>query len=494
MHTDTEKSYLLKAVDSFRKRFSVISPDFNILVTNRPDAETTDYEKIGAACYQAFFGRSTTCDSCPVKAVFETGQPAFEHGLQNNLARDNVFCIYAYPILDDRGAIEAAVVLDFDFPSIGGLQGQLQRSNAFLRNLIGSSIDAVIAADRRGKILFFNDGAVEITGYSVDQALNEIHIRDIYPGDGAKEVMRKLRSDEYGGKGKLKSYQVNLLNMKGQEIPISLNAAIIYEGDAEAATIGFFHDMRETLRMREELEKTQIQLLQAEKMSSLGKLAASVAHQLNNPLGGITLYAQLMMEEYVLEDPAMEDLKRILKDAQRCSNTVKELLEFARQTRQEMRPHNMNEAISRTLFLLENQAIFQNIEIEKILLPSLPAIPGDIQQLNHLFMNIILNAAEAMDGNGKLTVATDLAPGGDRIVIEISDTGPGIPEDVLPHIFEPFYTTKEEGKGTGLGLSLAYRIVEGHRGRLSAKNRAGGGAAFLIELPLNPENGDKHGE
>ena len=109
--------------------------------------------------------------------------------------------------------------------------------------------------------------------------------------------------------------------------------------------------MRETLQMREALEKTQIQLLQAEKMSSLGKLAAGVAHQLNNPLGGITLYAQLMMEEYTLEGPAMEDLQRILKDAQRCSNTVKELLEFARQTRQEMRPHDMNQAISRTLFL-----------------------------------------------------------------------------------------------------------------------------------------------
>ncbi len=493
MYTDTEKAYLLKGVNAFQRRFSVISPDFKILATNRPNIEQKDTDEIGATCYRAFFNRSATCDQCPAKAVFETGRSALEHGLQNSLEKDDVFCIYAYPIVDN-GKVEAAVVLDFDFPSIGGLEGQLQRSNAFLRNLIGSSVDAIIAADRSGKILFFNDAAVEITGYSVDKALNDMDIRDIYPGRGAQEVMRKLRSDEYGGKGKLKSYQVNLLNIDGEEIPISLNAAIVYEGNREVATIGFFHDMRETLRMREELEKTQIQLLQAEKMSSLGKLAAGVAHQLNNPLGGITLYAQLMMEEYKLEDPAMEDLQRILKDAQRCSNTVKELLEFARQTRQEMRPHDMNQAISRTLFLLENQAIFQNIEIEKNMLPALPMIPGDIQQLNHVFMNIILNAAEAMEGSGKLSVTTGLKPDGDGITIEISDTGPGIPEEVLPHIFEPFYTTKEEGKGTGLGLSLAYRIVETHRGRLTAANRSEGGATFVIELPLKQENGDKNGE
>jgi signal transduction histidine kinase len=246
--------------------------------------------------------------------------------------------------------------------------------------------------------------------------------------------------------------------------------------------------------MKKQLEKTQVQLLQAEKMSSLGKLAAGVAHQLNNPLGGITLYAQLMMEEYKLEDPAMEDLQRILKDAKRCSNTVKELLEFARQTKQEMRPNDMNRAISRTLFLLENQAIFQNIEIEKNLSPSLPMVPGDIQQLNHLFMNIIHNAAEAMEGNGKLTVTTHHKPKSDRITITLEDTGPGIPEDILPQVFEPFYTTKEEGKGTGLGLSLAYGIVDNHRGRLTARNKPGSGATFIIELPLKQDSGDNGGE
>jgi len=353
--------------------------------------------------------------------------------------------------------------------------------STFLQNFIMSSEDGVIAADVKGRILIFNDAAAEICGHSVEEALHHLHIRDIYPGDKAKEVMQRLRGGKHGGKGKLKSYNVDILKKDGDTVPISLNAAIVYEGDSEVATIGFFRDLRETLRMRKALENTQLQLLQAEKMASLGKLAAGVAHQLNNPLGGITLYTNLLIEEYELQDKALEDLDRILKDAQRCRDIVKELLVFARQTRQEMGSHDIDEAISRTLFLLENQALFQNIEIEKDF-SSLPPIRGDIQQLNHLFMNIILNAAEAMEGKGKLKVRSFLSRLGDRACVEISDTGPGIPEHVLPHIFDPFYTTKEEGKGTGLGLSLVYSIVESQGGSIAVNSELNVGTTFTVEL------------
>jgi signal transduction histidine kinase len=161
-----------------------------------------------------------------------------------------------------------------------------------------------------------------------------------------------------------------------------------------------------------------------------------------------------------------------------------------------MRPHDINEVISRTLFLLENQSLFQNIEIEKKFGNSLPPVQADIQQLNHLFMNIILNAAQAMNGKGKLRIETGKVSGKEQIGIEISDTGPGIPEEVIPHIFEPFYTTKEEGKGTGLGLSLAYGIVENHGGRITVRNKSGGGAAFNTVLPIATEEneGDQDAE
>ena len=150
-----------------------------------------------------------------------------------------------------------------------------------------------------------------------------------------------------------------------------------------------------------------------------------------------------------------------------------------------MQPHDLNRAVDRTLFLLENQTLFHNIHIERNLAESLPPVICDIQQMNHLLMNVILNAAQAMDGNGTLRLRTSLSPGGERVRLEVSDTGPGIDEDILPRIFEPFFTTKEEGKGTGLGLSLVYGIVENHGGRISVNNRPEGGARFVIDLPVN---------
>ena len=252
--------------------------------------------------------------------------------------------------------------------------------------------------------------------------------------------------------------------------------------------IGFFHDLREKLRVKDKIEKIQLQLMQSEKMASLGKLAAGVAHQLNNPLGGITLFTKLLLEEYDLEEEAREDLHRILKDAERCRDTVKELLEFTRQTRHLMQPHDINLTISRTLFLLENQTLFNDIEIENNMMPSPPFVMADTQQLNHLFMNIILNAVEAMGKKGKLTLKTSKSSKEDKLNIEISDTGPGIPEDVLPHIFDPFFTTKEEGKGTGLGLSMVYGIVENHGGKIMAKSKPGQGTTFIIEFPIAIQN------
>ena len=486
MGIETEKEYLLKAIGGFKRRFIVVSPEFKILATNCRLNGLGDSETIGKHCHHVFYGRLSPCENCAVRESIEKRKPILMPKPENTFDLNEMPCFYAYPIYSGN-EIEAYVSMDFDLPTRGGLEEKLQRSNAFLRNLISSAVDGVIAADKKGKILIFNDAATKVFGYSVDEALNHLNVRNIYPDNNAYEVMRNLRSDDYAGKGKLKSYKVDIISKYGKIIPIMLNASIIYENEKEIATIGFFHDLREELQMKQELEKTQLQLLQAEKMSSLGKLAAGVAHQLNNPLGGIILFAKLLLEEYDLEEGAKEDLHRILRDAKRCRDTVKELLEFTRQTRHLMRPHDINKALTRTLFLLENQTLFHNISIVKDLNASLPLVLVDIQQLYHLFMNIILNAAQAMEGKGILTVKSLLLQDEDQVCIEISDTGPGISEENLPHIFEPFFTTKEEGKGTGLGLSLAYRIVENHEGQIRAESRPEKGTTFSIILPIGTQ-------
>ncbi|MBU1172225.1 MAG: PAS domain S-box protein [Proteobacteria bacterium] len=481
MRSEHEKDLLLKAVDGYKRRLIIVSDDYRILSSSYDEDKDDDDSIVGRFCYEFFYNCSEPCRDCIAlkairlnKSTIRTDYTGFYHGKKER-------CRYSYPVMDN-GVFRAAVVMDHEEPGIREMEDQLKRSNAFLHNLINSAVDGVIAADMSGKIIIFNEAAAEITGYSVAEAIENLDIRKTYAPGVAEEVMRLLRSEEYGGKGKLKGYRADGMNQEGQVMPISLNAAIVYEEEKEVATIGFFHDMREYLEMQSKLKKTQLQLLQAEKMSSLGKLAAGVAHQLNNPLGGIILFAKLILEDYDLPDGVTDDINRILRDAQRCSDTVKELLEFARQTKRELLPLDINKSISRTLFLLESQTLFHNIVIQCNYDETLPHVPADSQQLNHVLMNIILNAADAMDGAGHLTLTTGRITDEKKIFIEIKDSGSGIPEHVLPHIFEPFFTTKEEGKGTGLGLSMVYGIIENHGGTITAESTVGEGTKFRIEL------------
>lgn len=493
MALDQSQHYLIKALNAFDRRVVVITPDFKLLAVAGKEPKVQEEDLVGCHCYKALYRRGEPCKVCPAKTVISNDAPTVRRRPYWP-DKDQEGCLYAFPIHTD-GELEAIAVFHFDTAIITGIETEMRQSHAFLQNLIRNASDPVIAADMTGRIIIFNDAAAEATGYSVKEALSLLNIRNFYRGDGAREIMRQIRSEKHGGTGKLKKYRITAIGKNGDPIPISLYASMIYEGDTEIASIGFFHDLREEIHMQQKLEKTQRQLLQSEKMASLGKLAAGVAHQLNNPLGSITLYSKLMMEEHDLDDAAQEDLSRILKDAERCRDTVRELLEFARQKRQFMKPMSINEAIERCLFLIEKQSLFQNITVNKQLGGNLPPVLADSQQLNHVFMNIIINAAQAMGGKGTITIVTRDARTQDRIVILISDTGPGIDPTHIEHIFEPFYTTKEEGQGTGLGLSVVYTIVENHGGTISVKSIAGE-TIFAIELPItqNHEEGDTNGK
>ncbi len=496
---DISAHYLLKAVESINRQIVVISPDYTILAfTPPPDPEniTKPESMLGRICHEALFGRAHPCPGCPATEVKKNNAPAFKHlQLKKELQDGHThktdppsvpFCFYAYPIpATDNPAIQTSIViLDFDLPALFQYDEKRNTSNAFLRNLIHSAADGVIAADMKGKIIIFNKAATQITGYSKQDAIDNLNIREIYPPNEAQKIMKKMRSSEYGGEGVVKGHRQIAIRKDGSTVPISLNASIVYEGGNEVASIGFFHDLTEAKRLESEIEKMQIQLLQSEKMSSLGKLAAGVAHQLNNPLGGITLFTQLILEEHTLDDDVRSDLLRIQQDAERCSAIVKELLEFARQTKREVKPQNINTVVARTLFLLKNQTLFQNIKIVEEYDDGIPQIPMDVQQLNHVFMNIILNAADAMEGDGTLTIQSRLCTDTQTARIVVADTGPGIPDSIMNNIFEPFFTTKEEGKGTGLGLSMAYGIIESHNGKIVVENRDTGGTCFTIALPL----------
>ena len=234
----------------------------------------------------------------------------------------------------------------------------------------------------------------------------------------------------------------------------------------------------------QELREIQAHLIQSEKLASIGKLAAGVAHEINNPLGGILIYSHLILEDTPKGSPHCENLKKIVRDTTRCKEIVKGLLDFARPKEPQMVPTDIHELLDKCLALMESHAFFQNIRIEKSYASVCPRIIADSGQLQQVFMNIILNAAEAMNGNGTLTLRTSLDPARQEAAVEISDTGHGIKEEDKRRLFEPFFTTKEVGKGTGLGLAISYGIVKKHQGTIDVRSEAGQGAAFTVRLPL----------
>ncbi|MBU0616984.1 MAG: cache domain-containing protein, partial [Planctomycetes bacterium] len=240
----------------------------------------------------------------------------------------------------------------------------------------------------------------------------------------------------------------------------------------------------------EQLAKTQAAMDRQQRLASLGQLAAGIAHEINNPLGGILTFATLMEEELPQDSPIRPDVEEVVRQADRCRRIVQELLEFSRQREARMAPHRLNDIVNRTLAILEKQASFHDINITRELDPDNPVAVVDDSQLQQVFMNIILNAADAMGERGNLAVTTGHDATNNEVFVRIADNGCGIPESMREAIFDPFFTTKDPGKGTGLGLAVAVRIVQTHGGRLELDSEVGQGSTFTVVLPTSGQRSD----
>ena len=232
-----------------------------------------------------------------------------------------------------------------------------------------------------------------------------------------------------------------------------------------------------------EIQQMHAQLARSEKLSSLGQMAAGIAHEINNPMTGILLYANLIAEDKQFSPVLQDDIKVIIRETERCAAIVKQLLDFSKETKPESHWSSLNEIIEAALSLLEHQLLFRNIAIERNLDRNIPDIFVDPWQLEQVFINIILNASQSMTGAGVIKIRTGLTADKRFVLAEITDTGCGMPKETLDRIFDPFFTTKDDG-GTGLGLSVSYGIINNHGGEINATSRVGFGTTMSIKLPL----------
>ena len=271
---------------------------------------------------------------------------------------------------------------------------------------------------------------------------------------------------------------VEFLTAIGNQIGMALHNAMLYE----AAN-----------RAYQELKEVQEQVIRAEKLASLGKLSATIAHEINNPIAAVLTYVKLMMKlvtEGNFSQDRAQDIARYLgtmvSEMTRCGEIVKNLLAFSRRTKIEIIPHDINQIIHRTLVLISHDLELKEIQLKGKVAPDLPKVKCDFRQLQQVLLNLIGNASEAMEGGGELVISAKLAEKNGYLEITIADTGCGISEQDQKHIFEPFFTTKEEGKGVGLGLSVVYGIITNHKGTIEVKSDVGKGSTFKVLLPAEP--------
>ena len=363
------------------------------------------------------------------------------------------------------------------------VENELRNANEFLTKVIHSSVDGIIAADLKGNIIIFNEGAERLLGYRAKDTIGHVHITALYPPGMAKEIMRQIREAPHGAPGKLPTTPTTLIARDGEEIPVNISAAIVYKGEEEIASVGIFTDLRERLQMQERLDSSYRQLFQSEKLSSLGTLAAGVAHEINNPLNNVSLSCQILMEdmEVLRPDERNEQLQWIEKQVDKASDIVRVLLEFSREHSFKRNTVDLQEVVRDTLKMIKCE-IPSRVEI-RVELPEQLILDLDKTRMEQALMNLVINGIHAMGDEGVLTISGNFAPDLSAVILEVADTGGGIPEKDLLHIFDPFFTTKPVGKGTGLGLSLVYDIVTRHDGTISVASEPGKGTRFTIRLP-----------
>jgi len=382
---------------------------------------------------------------------------------------------------------------------------ELARAKEFTDNIIRSMVNALVVTDAAGTITVANEAASTLLRYSEQELVGSSMERLFDDGESAAVCAGSPLWRELLDRGVVKDIELLCRCKDGTRVPVSFSGSVLTDAKGDSlGAVCIVRDLRETKQLlaeaasAAEAERTksaeleaayhellnlQTHLVQSEKMRSLGRMAAGVAHEVNNPLGGIVIYSHLVLEDTPHDDPRRENLEKIVKEATRCGEIVKGLLGFARPQVEADRLMNPGRALTDTLSVLKGQAIFHNIDIECEIDPELPSVPGDASQIQQAFMNIMLNAADAMDGKGALTMSAKVEKATGLVVMSFADTGKGIEPEHIERLYEPFFTTKPPGQGVGLGLAITYGIIERHGGTIEVRSRSGEGTTFEVRLP-----------
>ena len=347
---------------------------------------------------------------------------------------------------------------------------QIERLKDFSENIVESLNIGVLTVDLEDCIESWNPQLEDLLAIPRREALQR-HLQDVLPQDLVAEIALRATSDHVSG-----IYKFHLNTPAGRRLVINASIApLVGKNGARLGRLILLDDITQRVRLEE-------QMVQTEKLTSLGLLAAGVAHEVNTPLAVISNYIQMLAKQIPADDPRQKTIERIVKQTFRASEIVNNLLNFSRTGAAEFVEVNLNSVLEETLTLVQHPFKTAQVNVIKNYTEQLPPVLGSITRLQQVFLNLFMNARDAMPSGGMLEVPTGAHNG--SVAVEVTDTGSGIPAENLHRIFDPFFTTKATGRGTGLGLSVSYGIIKEHAGKVDVRSTPGKGTSFRLEFPV----------
>jgi PAS domain S-box-containing protein len=383
-----------------------------------------------------------------------------------------------------------------------GASQALKTAYAYQNNLIENSLDGILGCDADGRVVMVNRSLETLLGQARDLLVGRKGIQDLFKPEEFARFQRALKQEDSGGEGRLPIFETRFITAGG-DIPVQLSAVRMKAtgattvADAPVGLVCFVRDLRELRRLEREMAD-HAHLLHQDKMMALGRLAASVVHEINNPLAGVLNYLKLMSHQIQAGplQPATEEkfgryLELVINETQRCSRIISNLLAFSRKSTLTHDPVDLGGILERCVMLSQHKLELADIRLHTRWDADLPLVWGDANQLQQCVVNLVFNAIDAMPEGGDLYLSAVALKAQGEVAIEVRDTGGGIAPADRSLIFEPFYTTKQAGAGVGLGLSTTLGIIEHHQGRLTIEETGSHGTTFRIWLPIGASDGGR---
>lgn len=466
--SSAERKRLLNILDIIPGYVCFITADYRIPLANDKFIKLFG-EPANRSCYQIFRDRPSPCENCPTLKAFESGHETWEWDHKNGRS----YMIYDNLFMDLDGT-QFILEIGLDITDRKMAEDEIRAKEQQFRTIADFTYDWEYWLQPDGSLSYNSPSCSRITGRSAQDYIKNpgLLVKIVHPEDREhiRQHLEEARSSE-----RVYALDYRIIDKSGNERWIGHACQAVYTDN------GVHIGRRASNRDITESKKAEKALLQAERLAAMGRLIASLAHEINNPLQAISNSLELAIDFPLEEEERQQYLKGARQEVERLIHITRGILDYTRPQEIKQTTSNVNEVIKRTLEITNDKLKKNNITTSVDIPAQLPVLPISSDQLGQVFLNLVLNAIDQMQDGGSLTITAE--QNGEAVVISFRDNGTGIPQNKLDYIFEPFFTTKTDG--TGLGLSISQNIIRTYRGKITAENIKNNGAVFKVFLPLN---------